>query len=337
MNDAPNESLYAQARSNAYQLFSRLFLNGLRAETLSVVQMIPELAAVTPQTLDCDHAAAQHYTLFGMNLFPLQSFWLDASGLAGGAETDRVAASYAECGYTPYQTDAAIDHISQQLACLAFLCAAEADALADQKTGLAQRIHHLQAHFLTQHLLRWLPPLVCALQRQDAPFYGALAELTLALSDAHLADAEATWMSLRLDSEPFVLPPAPALLDNAATTLRQLVNYFLRPACCGLLFTRHDLAQVGRMLRLPIGFAERETQFVNLLRAASRFETLPALFSALSERLQHDRKYYAAASLCSASLQAMIRVWQERLADSDRLLKELERTVQTQSVDRWPE
>jgi TorA maturation chaperone TorD len=84
------------------------------------------------------------------------------------------------------------DHIDHELGYLAFLCAAESEALEDGKQPIATQIRHLQANFLTNHLLQWLPPLVLAVQRQNHPFYGALAALTLALADDHLA-ALASW------------------------------------------------------------------------------------------------------------------------------------------------
>ncbi|HFQ92410.1 MAG TPA: hypothetical protein ENK32_00240, partial [Anaerolineae bacterium] len=96
----------AQARSRSYQLLSRLFLQGVTPEILSMVQAAPELAAALPDPVDFDELAAVHYQLFGMNVFPYESIFLDDSGLLGGRVTDGVIRSYGRFGFT---ADTAVD------------------------------------------------------------------------------------------------------------------------------------------------------------------------------------------------------------------------------------
>ncbi len=326
---SPTQS--AQARANSYDLFSQLFLHGLTAETLPIVQMIPELAATLPDTLDLDRAAAEHQRLFGLNLFPFQSIFLDPSGLVGGDEADRVAAAYAECGFVPLATGEGIDHIGQQLACLAFLCAAEAEALEDGKAAIALRIQRLQQNVLNQHLLRWLPPLVCTLQRQDNPLFAAIADLLIGLVDIHLAGLEA-YSPFTITGSPFTLPTPPDLLTKDDTTLHDIAIYFLRPAWCGLDLTRSELTQMGRQLQIPSGFAERETQFVNLLRTASQYDHFAALLSKLAERIEHDKRYYQEFPFLSRSVHASAALWMQRLEKSEQLVEELKKMAITQQT-----
>lgn len=326
---SPTQS--AQARANSYDLFSQLFLHGLTADTLPIVQMIPELAATLPDTLDLDRAAAEYQRLFGLNLFPFQSIFLDPSGLVGGDEADRVAAAYAECGFVPLATGEGIDHIGQQLACLAFLCAAEAEALEDGKAAIALRIQRLQQNFLNQHLLRWLPPLVCTLQRQDNPLFATIADLLLGLVDAHAAELE---QSSPLTPHPSSLPVPPDLLSKDDTTLRDIAIHFLRPAWSGLALTRSDLTAIGREFRLPSGFAERETQFVNLLRAASQYGQFAAVLDAIGKRIEMDNGYLAASELASSTLRESISIWRQRLNESKQLLEALKKLAIEQLAAR---
>lgn len=313
----------ALARSQAYQLFSQLFLNGLSAETLPVVQQIPELAATLPETVDLERAASDHYRLFGLNLFPFQSVFLDSNGLVGGTEADGVAAAYAECGFVPLTPDTSVDHVGQELACLAFLCAAEADALEDQQPAILQRIQRLQKRFLDHHLLRWLPPLACALQRQQAPFYATLAELLLGLVDSQLTML-AESHALAAETAPFHLPDPPDLLAKGETSLRDIAIYLLRPAWCGMLLTRQELTWIGRALHIPAGFAERETHLVNLLRTAGQYEQFSALLHQLRECIVQDKNYYTSSAFISRSLNTILAVWLQRLDNAEKLLKQLD-------------
>ena len=158
----------ALARQHGYVLFGRLLLEGLTPELLPFVQQIPELATVVPQFYDDDIAAAHYQSIFGFNLFPFQSIFLDSTGLVGGQETKRVQTFFAKVGYEGI-TDVDSDHIGQLLLCLAVLC---------EDSG--QTARHQQAALLGQHLLRWLLPFTCALKLQKRVFYAALADMLLA-------------------------------------------------------------------------------------------------------------------------------------------------------------
>ena len=74
----------SQARHHGYVLFGRLLLEGLTPELLPFVQQIPELATAVPKFYDDDIAAAHYQSIFGFNLFPFQSIFLDGSGSSGG-------------------------------------------------------------------------------------------------------------------------------------------------------------------------------------------------------------------------------------------------------------
>ena len=116
----------ALARRRTYELFGELFLAGVTAESLAGLAAIPELAAAA-RPFNADAAAAEHYRLTAVTVFPYESIFRDPTGLLGGKITDQVTALYRQNGYD-LLSDA--DHLGHELGFMAHLCAAEAGALA---------------------------------------------------------------------------------------------------------------------------------------------------------------------------------------------------------------
>jgi TorA maturation chaperone TorD len=322
----------AQARSNAYSLFGRLFLDGLTSDLRPYIQAVPDLAAVAPRSSDAaagsgpdgDRAAAEHYSLLGFNVFPFQSIFLDPQALLGGSVTDSVLAFYREAGFqgTPFAENA--DHLGVELALLAFLSGAEADAWRDGLPKTALRMRHLQRRFLDEHLMRWLTPLVRAIRQQAQPFYSALAGLTLELALAHrsaLGPGET--------HEPAsFLPPLPDLLDDDKTGLKEIAGYLLTPAYSGLYLSRDDVARLARRHGLPRGFGTRRQTLVNLLHAAADYAALDPLLADLRGLVDDWRAFYATFLDGTPALAAIAGTWIERISVTQELLEDLTSAVQ---------
>jgi len=336
----------AQARSYAYRLFSRLFLNGLTADLYPYVQAVPELKAALPGAgsdivganpvssapsdagptapLHADQEAAAHYYLLGYNVFPFQSIFLDPQSLLGGPVTDSVLAFYRRVGFGVTFSAESADHAGVELALLAFLCGAEADAWRDGLVQEALRMQHWQRRFLDEHLLRWLLPLVFAIHQQQQPFYSALAELTLELALDHRS---ALGGSAEQDVVGF-LPPVPDLLNNEQAGLREIVDYLLTPVFSGLFLSRDDVTRLARRQRLPRGFGTRGQMLTNLLRTAADYESLDRVLTDLQALLEHWRASYAAYLDLAPPVSTIASHWLERLAVTQGLLERLSLAAQ---------
>ena len=299
----------ALARSRMYDLLSRIYLHGMDAGLLPIVADIPELAAVLPATFDADEAAAEHQAIFGFNVFPYQSIFLDPAGLLGGDEPARVQASYAGSGFAPANSDASPDHIGYELAFVAFLCGAEADAWEDDLPQTAARMQQRQADFMTAHLLRWIAPFLAALARQDSPFYAALAALTQTI----LVDHAAAVLSAAPVELSFTLPPAPDLAANDEAGLRDIADNLLAPPVSGLYLSRADIDRLGRRFDLPRGFGERRQLLVNLLRAAGTYEQFPALCTEIAALAAGDDHRYAEMGRDYPSFHPWSQLWNDRV------------------------
>lgn len=300
----------ALARSRAYALLGRLWLEGLTPELHALVVDLAGLAAHLPEPYDPDAAAARHQQLLGFEFFPFQSYFLDAGGLVGGAESTRVQESYAALGFVG-PDDVAPDHLGVELLALGHLAGAEVDARRDDLVETAARMVALQQQFLAEHLSRWIIPICAAVEQADDPWYAALARLTLTL----VADSHPATPALLPDSTfPPAAPPDP---DDTDTSLQDLATYLLTPVRSGLFISQRDLRAAGRRLDLPGGFGNRRQLLLNMMRAAVTYEQFPHLTDALLVVVTARTDAYRAIA---KTLAAPAAPWLDRITTTRDLL-----------------
>jgi TorA maturation chaperone TorD len=307
----------ALARSRAYDLFGRLYRQGLTAAVVPAVRAVPGLTDAVPDPFDADAAAADHYDLFGLNVFPYASFFLDASGRLGGPVTDLVRHQLQRVDLAPQGDAESADHLGHELAYLALLVGAEADAYADGARAEVQRMQHLQRQFLDGHLLWWLPPFARAVRQQKHPFYARLANLTWELVVDHraaLGGAAAGPLTPEPDD-----PPA-GLLDDEATGLKDIAAFLTMPVWSGLVLRRDDITQLGRSERLPRGFGDRTQMLTNLLRSAVEYDGLDPVLGRLAQQAGAWRAYYQSLDTDVVPLNDIAVFWQARLDATDAVI-----------------
>lgn len=332
----------ASAHNHLYELCHKLYLAGVTADTLVIVQAVPEVAATLPTTPSLDELSAAHHELFGFNLFPYESIFLGDEKLLGTAVSDAVRAGYHQWGYQPTEQAGAVDHIAEELGLLSYLCAAEMDAFADSRLTIAQRMQSAQRQFLEEHLLRWLVPFIVAVQRHDDAFFAEVATMTLALVAEHYQalksdsksdggnpqnDVGASTVNL-LDLQ---LPPAPTLVADPKTSLHDIAAFLTTPAYSGLYLSRYIINQLGRQQRLPRGFGSREQMLTNLLRTAAQYDVVPLLVHALqSEILTWQRAYHSVDSTYPL-LSPFIQPWLVQIEQTHTLLADMEQLIINES------
>ena len=312
-------------RSRTFSLLGRLFLSGVTEDDLDEAGQIPALARSLPGAYDADEAAADHQHLFGFNVFPYQSIFLDPAGLLGGAETERVIYFFQQVGFAGETAAESADHIGHELGLLAFLCGAEEDAREDDLPAVAERMAALQKDFLDRHLLRWLPPLALAIRQQGQAFYTALAELTIAAVAEH-------WTDVGQEAAPdFTLPAGTDLLDDERTGLREITAFLLTPAYSGIYLSRDDIGRLAQDQKLPRGFGARQDMLLNLMRSAVSYEALESLLSSLQALAGEWAAAYRDMAARPEAL-PFVSQWASRAAGSAKLLDEIAlRAEQAQS------
>ncbi len=293
----------AIARGRAYDLLGGLFRRGpVRVDHLRQVAALKEFVPYDAN----DDAFAEHYRVLVQEVPPFESVFLEPLALLGGVCSSEVRTHMARGGFTPDDSDAEPDHIGTELAYLAHLCGAEADAWHDGLEGVARRLQALQREFLALHLMRWLPALVVALGQVDTGLYVHAGRLVLTMAADHLGEG------LPEDD----LPELEDILSNERTGLRQVGDFIAVPRNLGALPTPQWIRGVGRGAGAASGFGKRGMLFENLLQTAVRQGRLGALMAELDtalEALQDE----------SAALPGGAR-WARRVGESRQMLARME-------------
>jgi len=274
----------ALARSRAYGLLGDLFLEGLDARNLLAWRQVDGGVLVDPAApVDREAAAEAHARLVLLGVPPYEGAFLAADGLLGGETTAEVRAHRAlagvgdPAGHEP-------DHVGSELAWLAFLSGAEADAKRDGvDADRIEQIIALQRSALDDHLLRWVPQWVAHLRGQptrgDADsVYVRGAELTLAVLTEHRS-------ALGGASLPWALPAAAPVLEDPRAGLRAIAEHLCIPCQCGGYLARDTIAGIGRSLDLPMTFGARADLLEGLLCAAAQYQRIPDACAALDTLL----------------------------------------------------
>lgn len=304
----------ALARSRTYQLLGRVFLDALDNELIERVQTIPQLAGELPQELVEDELAADHQHLFGFNVFPYQSIFLDPAGLLGGVVSEAVLSFYIAAGFQPDMQNESVDHIGHELTCLAFLCRQEARASGDELPKISAKFASLQQEFLRHNLLSWLPPLVTAIRFQRQAFYTALADLVVELTSDHWLDLEGD------ESATLTFPEPPDLLSNSEVGTKDIVRYLLTPAYSGLYLSRDDIGRLARQRSLPRGFGGREQMLQNLIRSAANYDNVETVFWDLHNLVEAWVSAYSKMSY-KAALKPFSTLWLDRAGATVSILE----------------
>lgn len=260
----------AEARHRAYALFGQALVHGLTPEVHERLAVLPALADVLPAA-PSDEAAASHLESLSLDVFPYEAVFVDPEGLLEGPSTAAVVASYRNAGFSPDTRSLAPDHVGLELAFLAHLSAAEADALRDGENAVVTTVRSHARAFLEAHLLRWLPALVVALDRQaDCAWVARVAQLVLELATSQHPEAMVAGL------------PEPTLdLDAPDTRVADIVRHLLRPAEAGLFVSRRGIGVLARSLELPTGFGPRAKMLEQVVFAAVDARRAPRLFEAL--------------------------------------------------------
>lgn len=303
----------ALARSRAYKLFGQFFIGGLTHECYPYFTAFPELTAVTPplHEFDKDEAAATHYTLFSLDIFPYESIFRHPKGLLGSDYSVQTKALYSQAGFV---NEEEADHIGQQLQFLAFLARAEAESLTNGETAVAQQCQKQQRQFLATHLLTWLPALTITLQNSGNELYKQVCQLTLALIADQYAESS--------PSAPitFQLPTPPDLLNDDKAGLKDFAEQFTTPPFSGLVITRKTISDLGRTLRLPRGFGSRTQMLSNLLQTAVQYDNFPSLINQLIDLCYDWQNNYTNLSEEFPHLSAHIQPWKEQTDNTIQIL-----------------
>lgn len=324
----------------AFRILGHFWLEEIKPDDLETITALPELAQTLPKTnlATLTELAAEYQRLFGFNLPPYESIFVDPSAMMMTPATERVRALYQQGGWqlpVGIQTGAP-DHLGAELLALA-------DWLDVGRTDLA---HHLYG----RHLALWVPIFVLTLRRLTPhPFYTILGNLTLDLLLATLPEE-----TVPTNGDPFPdLPPPPTYRgtydratdlpdsdnpgdlkqsdgsEEGTITLHHLIRQLLPPRQAGLFLTREDIVLISRRLRLPIGMGERFRMLDSLFRAAGQYDLIPDLFDQLNQKLLEANTAYRRLADEYTLWELYADAWGQRLSVTKANLETFKQSVIT--------
>lgn len=298
-----------------------------RLEDVEMIAVLPELAATLPNLKPAvlTDLAVEYQRLFGFNLPPYESVFVDPSAMLMAPATEQVQRLYRQADWTPPTgvRTGAPDHLGLELLALA-------DWLEAGQTDFAHRLR-------LEHLAVWVPPLIVSLGRLEPhPFYRTLGRLTLNRLLATLPDRTVLSNTVSCSnleppaisaSQIIPLEKQPAANEEAAISLRDIVHRVLTPYEAGLLLTRDDIGRLSHSLDLPPLMGERQRMLENLFRLAGQYDLVTQLFERLIHILDEVRTVYQTWATDYPAWTAYAQAWAQRLSSLQSMLAELRAEV----------
>ncbi len=268
-------------RADGYLFLSQLLLTGVRASDLEQLRLIPDLSRHLPDISSetselglgdlptlLDTLAVEHHRVFGCEVPPYASVFLDPGGMLGGQTTRWVDEERQSARLAPPMAETA-DHLGRELELLATLSRAGTPEGMDPSSLAVRR-------FIEDHLLWWLPSLIVTVDPLGSSFWSELLRLVLELVMDHRAMLARVHGSGRQPTQPPTLSVDDTGLgtsDEARAPFESSVPGMTEPIRCGALITPHELRAIGRSNRLPTGFGGRARLLETLLDSASAYDT----------------------------------------------------------------
>lgn len=260
-----------------------------------------------------DEWGALHQSLFGFNVFPFASVFLDEEGKMGGAVEDYVARTYARERFIPSGGDDS-GHLVSELQFCAFLL-----RKTDKDSELITR-------FLDEHVFAWLPCFVFALERRTDGFFAALAARALSI----LVDVRNA-ADFVVETEHF---PDASKEQESPASIRALAGHCVSAVRAGLFLSRADISELARSVQVPTGFGSREQMFTTLFDSARTYGKESNLIDALDSMMEVEHGKWttladsnvteavAKEEVTTESIGHWAAVWQSRLEHTRLLLKQ---------------
>lgn len=308
------------ARVYGYELLGGLFLEGVTERWLPFLQQLPALAPFLPIPFLADQAAVDHQTLFGFEIFPYESLFLQPDGLLGGEIAGELHRLYGSISDEFWQGEA--DHLGNELIYLAILCRHENQARRTEQPHLVHLFRHHQLSFLQQHLLQWLPAVAAAIHQIALPLYRQLINLVIELVGDHLADLQNSQLPLATNPSS-VLPPQPPPLLPTQTSLKQIANYLCQPSYSGFFLSKTEIARLAQHHSFPQSLSSRVDMFADLLLSAGQYGQMPALFQSIQRVIHNWQTFFTHWQHTYPWSAIYLQIWQNRLSQTNQLLDQL--------------
>jgi TorA maturation chaperone TorD len=292
--------------AQSYEFFAQVMLMGPVAERQLIKDEMPDLWRFIANE-DPEQLEANHYEMFGLQVFPYAGVYLNDSPMAGGPCSEQVLAYHRRSNYQWQNIEDSPDSMVEELKFLAYLMRQPACLSADSLK--------LQHEFMGGHFLAWAIIFCADVAHQNSQFYRQTVDLLLGVLELHVGFLEKNGYKMALQPQ----KSHPQLdITSDSTGLKKIADYIANPAGFGTLITKHEITEMARKLGLSRGFGSRFQMIESLLNSSADFDKLFELIAAMDQIL--DSRCVKIRDL-PIQLSSMGMSWVERLLTSKAMLK----------------
>jgi hypothetical protein len=286
----------AVARGRAYELFGRLIIEGITAESERWIHFLPAVAEYLPMSPIEYARVCKEVPPYGTRfLFPGSIRIRSLTQLHGLLDNLEGAPIYPELPR---------DHLGVSLAYLARLSSLEASAI--QKGEDYSIYVNAAVRFLDSYLLRWMPVYAVAVRGKGSRFMEGYGKAVLGLTRSHRFSCT----EYPIKVPPNVIVPPPRKYDDVSVFLAQ-------PCRSGFFFSAGEVAELRSQMGLKTAYGERPQLIDGLFADAEKAGKSKEV---LTEVIRSLKKFDLGLSEM-VGLGLDISVWRERIAGSIEALK----------------
>ncbi len=343
----------SRARATLYVCVADAIERGPTNETLPVLRSWSGIELPAENTFDADAFAAANYSLFGRNIVPYASAFVEHQGQLGGSVAHRFAVEYLNANWTGDSADFEPDHFGTQFRFLSYLSEVEAGGTTNGNLQRAALAGRLSAQFIQDYLLVAFPIFVRTVARVGDPFYESLLESTWTVLLDHVegfsdtedvtnhsvdslgvvnGDDAIDIRSYLVGASGSIAEGAPAPDDGPLdldlhapkSSIHDIVDYLTSCKRSGLFISQSDITRLGRTYSLPRGFGTRSITLANLIRTAASLDSLSDLVDSLTTLVGEERIALNQISQdCPSAVKESIAYFVERLSATEAMLADM--------------
>jgi hypothetical protein len=253
-----------------------------------------------------DDLASEHYSTFGMTVFPYGHYYTSSGRNFGGDHDDAIISYYLTKNFDYNNASYGLgpNHLGTQLKFIK--CLLEKNEL------------HATRYFVANFVLNWIHGLSTSLNEMNGVIFRKLVkfvekeciELWKGLNGPdHMDEIEFALIGFDYKKD---------LLENEKTSLKDIGETLMTPALCGGFISKPTLMNFAHKLDIPTGFGSRVMMMETIFKEAINYEKIDSLLSMFDSYLSHWESSYG-----EFEIEPISKVWTDRIHQAKSIVNEL--------------
>lgn len=297
---------------NTFKLLGELILG---PPSFDFIKNLETLKISVINQWDNDEIASEHYSLFGLTVFPFSHYYLSESRNFGGDFDDELISLYFEYNFdfNKLSYGMGATHLGTLL------------LFVDHLNNL-KKFHELRK-FLSNELLSWFKVFANSVEESDSFIFKPVISLT----HDKLIDL---WISLNgpenLEEINFYQHKFKIddFMQDEKTSIQDISNFLITPSLCGVFISKPMISKIAQTLNIPIGFGDRSLLINDLFREAINYEVMDQLISILESYLDFQKQKFISVNISSIS-----NYWIDKIEMAKELLSILKTESKNLQLD----